>query len=259
MSVPMLVALLLVPQATPVYAQAQPQAATQPELSRDEMRQFLLQAKIIRSRDIGKGVTHPYRLTLTDGTLTHDAAFQAVDEHSTLANLSGSGGGPRVEMNFVDAYRYNLAAEALATLVGLEYMMPVHVERDWNRKKGSLSWWVDTMMEEGERLKKNIQPPNAIEWNNQMYRMRTFASLTRDTDRNLGNVLITHDWKVMMIDFTRAFRLQPIISNEKDLAKCDREVFAKLQQLTKESIKTAVGDYLTNSEIDAVLKRRDLL
>ena len=255
----LVVGLLLVPQRVPVHGQAQPQAVAQPELTRAQMREFLLKAKIIKSKDIGKGVTHPYRLTLTDGTITHDAAFQSVDEHSNLANLSGSGGGPRVELNFVDAYRYNLAAESLATMLGLEYMMPVHVERDWNRKKGSLSWWVETLMDEGERLKKNIQPPNSTEWNNQMYRMRVFASLTRDTDRNLGNVLITPQWKVMMIDFTRAFRLQPTLASEKDLAKCDRTVLAKLGDLTKESIKSAVGDYLTGSEIDSVLKRRDLL
>jgi hypothetical protein len=162
-------------------------------------------------------------------------------------------------MNFVDAYRYNLAAEALATMLGLEHMMPVHVERDWNGKRGSLSWWVTTMMDEGERLKKNVQPPNGIEWNNQMYRMRVFASLTRDTDRNLGNVLITPQWKLMMIDFTRAFRLQPALASEKDLARCDRSLLAKLGELSKESIKTAVADYLTSTEIDAVLKRRDLI
>jgi hypothetical protein len=253
------VALLLLSPLRPAFAQAQPNAAAQPELTREEMREFLLKAKITKSKDIGKGVTHPYRLTLSNGTFTHDAAFQSVDEHSSVANLSGSGGGPRVEMNFVDAYRYNLAAEGLATLVGLEYMMPVHVEREWNRKRGSLSWWVDTMMDEGERLKKNIQPPNSTEWNNQMYRMRVFASLTRDTDRNLGNVLITPQWKVMMIDFTRAFRLQPTIASDKDLAKCDRAVLAKIEGLTKESIKAAVNDYLTGSEIDAVLKRRDLI
>jgi hypothetical protein len=253
-------ALLPLPQrAVSAQAQAQTQPAAQPELTRDQMREFLLKARVTKSRDIGKGVTHPYRLTLTDGTLTHDAAFQSVDERSTLANLSGSGGGPRVEMNFVDAYRYNLAAEALATLLGLEYMMPVHVERDWNGKRGSLSWWVETMMDEGERLKKNIQPPNSNDWNNQMYRMRVFASLTRDTDRNLGNVLITPQWKVMMIDFTRAFRLQPTLASEKDLAKCDRSVLAKLGELNKDAIKKAVGDYLTGPEIEAVLKRRDLI
>ncbi len=92
---PLVVALLLVPQPPLVYAQAQPQAAVQPELTRDQMRQFLLKAKIIRSRAIGKGVTGALRLTLTDGTVTHDAGFNFVDEHKTVANLSGTGGGPR--------------------------------------------------------------------------------------------------------------------------------------------------------------------
>ena len=223
------------------------------------MRQFLLKAKVIRSKAIGKGVTRPTRLTLTNGTITHDAAFQSIDEKQTVANLAGRGKGSPVEFNFVDAYRYNLAAEKLAGLVGLDHMMPVHVERSWNQRTGSLSWWVDTMMDEGERVKRRVEPPDGADWNNQMYRMRVFAALTRDTDRNLGNVLITADWKVMMIDFTRAFRLQPELPNIKDLARCDRALLAKLESLTKDGVKQSVGNDLTGAEVDAVLKCRDLL
>jgi hypothetical protein len=223
------------------------------------MRDFLLTAKITRSRDIGKGVTSPKRLTLTDGTLTHDAAFQAVDERKAVANLAGGGRNAQVEMNFVDAWRYNLAAYALAELLGLDHMMPVHVERRWRGKVGSLSWWADTLMEEGERLKRKMQPPNPTDWNDQMYRMRVFAALTRDTDRNLGNVLITPEWKVMMIDFTRAFRLQTELIYAKDLGKIDRALLPRLEALTKDGIKQAVGNYLTTLEIEAVIKRREIL
>jgi len=233
------------------------QTAT-PDLSTDQIREFLSKAKIIKSRDIGKGVTSPKRLTLTDGTLTHDAAFQSIDDKSTMANLTG-GRGASVELNFVDAYRYNLAAYALAGLVGLDHMMPVHVERRYDGRPGSLSWWVDTMMDEGERLKKKINVPDPTDWNQQMYRMRVFAALTRDTDRNLGNVLITHQWKIMMIDFTRAFRLQPELANPKDLNKCDRALLARIEGLTKDSVRQSVKDNLTSMEIDAMMKRRDNL
>lgn len=229
-----------------------------PDLSTEQIREFLSKAKVIKSKDIGKGVTHPRRLTLTDGTLTHDAAFQSIDDRSTIANMSGSR-GPAVELNFVDAYRYNLAAYELAGLVGLGHMMPVHVERRYDGKSGSLSWWVDTMMDEGERLKKKVQVPDPNDWNKQMHRMRVFAALTRDTDRNLGNVLITKQWKIMMIDFTRAFRLQPELASPKDLVKCDRALLAKIEGLSKDSIKQTVKDYLTSPEIDAMLKRRDAL
>ncbi len=241
-------------------ALAQPAApAVSPALTAAEIRDFLLNAKIIRSRDISKGVTAPKRLTLTNGTLTHDAAFQAVDERQTVANLTGGGRTAQTELNFVDAYRYNLAAYTLSQLLGLDHMMPVHVERRWNGKIGSLSWWVDTMMDEGERLKKKIEPPNPAEWNHQMYRMRVFAALTRDTDRNTGNVLITPEWRVMMIDFTRAFRLQTELLYSQDLSKIDRALLPRLEALTKDAVKQAVDDQLTGPEVDAMMRRRDAI
>ena len=253
-----MVILLLIALLVPVNAAAQAVAVAPPSLTRDEMREFMLKAKVVRSRDTSKGITSPKRLTLTDGVVTHDAAFQSVDEYSTVASLTGKR-GTTVEMNFVDHYRYNLAAFALSGLLGLDHMMPVHVRRRWGGKDGSLCWWIDAQMDEGERLKKKVQPPNASDWNQQMYRMRVFAALTRDTDRNLGNVLITPEWKVVMIDFTRAFRLQTELLYAQDLPKIDRALLPRIEELTRESIKTAVGDYLTSRETDAVLKRRDVI
>jgi len=229
-----------------------------PALTRDQMRVFLSTAKVVKSRDIGKGVTHPLRLTLTDGPLTHDAAFQSVDERSMFAKLQGAK-GPGAEINFVDTYRYNLAAETVATLVGLDGMMPVHVERRWNSRVGSLSWWIDSMMDEGERLRQGLNAPDPQGWNDQMYRMRVFSALVRDTDRNLTNVLITPDWQIRMIDFTRAFRLQAVLPNVKDLPRCDRALFGRLKALDRAALVAAAKGQLTPSEIDALFKRRDLL
>ena len=242
----------------PAYAQAVA-AAPAPQLTVEQMKDFLKNAKIIRSRQTAKGVTAPKRVTLSNGSLTHDAAFQSVDERQTVANLSGGGRSATTEMNFVDSYRYNLAAYALAVELGLDHMMPVHVERRWAGAIGAMSWWVDTLMDESDRLKKKIQPPNPTDWNHQMYRMRVFTALVRDTDRNLTNVLITPEWKVVMIDFSRGFRLQAQLMHEKDLAKMDRALMPRLEALTKEGVKRAVGDWLTGAEIDAMMKRRDLL
>ena len=52
---------------------------------------FLKNAKVIRTRNTDKGVTAPKRLTLSDGTITHDAVFQAIDERQMVANLGGGG------------------------------------------------------------------------------------------------------------------------------------------------------------------------
>ena len=236
-----------------------PAAAEAPELSVAQIKDFLKNAKVVRTRSTDKGVTAPKRLTLSDGVTTHDAVFQAIDQRKSVMELGGAGRQSKTELNFVDSYKYNIGAYELARLLGLDHMMPVYIERRLNGQIGSLSWFVPTLMDESDRLKKKIQPPNANDWNQQMYRMRVFSSLTRDTDRNLTNVLITPQLKVMMIDFSRAFRLQPELLHQKDLTKIDRSLLAKLETLTKDSVKEATADFLTNHEIEVMLQRRDLL
>ncbi len=228
--------------------------AVQPELTREEMATFLKSAKVVRAKEIGKGVTSPWRLTLTDGKVTHDAAFQSVDERKATMEF-GKGGR---EFNFVDSWRYNVAAFRLSELIGIGDMMPVTVERKWQGKTGALAWWVQKLMDEDERYKKKIEAPNAEAWNQQMFRLRVFAQLVDDTDRNLGNVLITPEWKVVMIDFTRAFRLLNTIK-EKEILRCDRKLLDALQALTYEALWDATKPYLTEPEAKAVMGRRDLI
>jgi hypothetical protein len=229
------------------------------ELSVDQIRTFLKNAKVVRSGTTNKGVTAPKKLTLSDGNITHDAVFQAIDDHQNVMQLGGGGRQATTELNFVDSYKYNIAAYEIAGLLGLDDMMPVYIERKWNGQTGSISWFVPTLMDESERIKRKVEPPNPTDWNQQMYRMRVFSSLLRDTDRNLTNVLITHQWKVMMIDFSRAFRLQPELLHQKDLAKIDRQVFEKLQAMTREDVTRAVKDYLIKREVDAMMVRKDML
>jgi len=245
--------------ARPTASKADAKPPLPAAMSREQMRDFLLTADVVSFKEIGKGVTRPKRLTLTKDGFTHDAAFQSVDEQRASKELGGGARASITELNFVDAYRYNLAAYSLAEMIGLDHMMPVHVERKWRGQTGSLSWWVETMMDEGERLQKKIQPPSSRLWNEQMFRMRAFAALIRDTDRNLGNVLITPEWKVIMIDFTRAFRRQTELIYVKDLGRIDKTLLAKIEQLSKDAIKQAVGNKLTNAEIESVIDRRDRL
>jgi len=247
--------LLLSPPLS--YAQTAVPAAT-PELTVEQIKDFLKTAKITKVRNTDKGVTAPRRMTLSDGRITHDAVFQAIDDRQTVAHLTGARGA-QTELNFVDSYKYNIAAYEIATLLGIGYMMPVYVERRWNGQLGSISWFVPTQMDESERLKKKIEPPSPGDWNNQMYRMRVFSSLVRDTDRNLTNVLITPDWKVMMIDFSRAFRLQPELLHIKDLNRIDRNLLAKLETLNRDDIRKVAENFTTKSELDALFQRRDLL
>jgi hypothetical protein len=241
--------------AVEVWIGAQtPATVPAPPLTKEQMRTFLETAKVTKSRSTGKGVTRPFRLTLTDGTTTHDALFQSVEERRAMKQFDRG----RNEVNFVDSYHYNIAAYDLAEMLGLEAMMPMSVARRWNGRNGSLTWWIDdVMMDEGERLKKGVRPPDPDSWNKQFYRMRIFSQLVYDTDRNLTNVLITKDWHVWMIDFTRAFRLWPDLPSPTDLTRGDRQLLERLKQLDLPTLEAKLGQHLTGAEVAAIITRRD--
>lgn len=243
----------------PPLAYSQTAVPAPAELSVDQIKDFLRTARVVRQRGTDKGTTAPKRLTLSNGVFEHDAVFQAIDERKHRVELGGSGRAPITEINFVDSYKFNIAAYELATLLGLAHMMPVYVERRWNGQRGSISWFVPAMMDEGERLKKKISPPRPADWNYQQYRMRVFTALVRDTDRNQTNVLVTPDWKLVMIDFSRAFRLQTALRRDADLHRIDRTLLANLEALTRDRVKQAVTDNLTQGELDALMARRDVI
>jgi hypothetical protein len=227
-------------------------ASDDPTLTKAQIKQFLLTAKVVKSERSKKGITETTRLTLSDGTLTHDASFQPIDEHAAKKELSSG-----VEVNFVDSYKYNIAAYALAELLGIDDMLPVYVERKWHGDIGSLSWWLPVKMDEAERYKRRLTAPDADAWNNQMYKIRVLDQLVYDTDINLTNVLIGEDWKVWRIDFTRAFRLSKDLKNPEDLVRCDRQLLAKLKTLDADELTEKTKHYLTKDEVKAVMARRD--
>jgi 23S rRNA A2030 N6-methylase RlmJ len=61
-----------------------------------------------------------------------------------------------------------------------------------------------------------------------------------------------------MIDFTRAFRLQDTI-RPLELERADRALLAKMAELTADAVTTATKGYLSTGEVNAVMKRRDLI
>jgi len=225
----------------------------EPNLTDEQKKEFLLHAKVIASKQTSKGITQPWKLTLTDGTVTHDASFQPVDEHKTKMEFADG----HTEFNFVDSYHYNIAGYELARMLGLDDMVPVYVEREWNGMTGSLSWWIPWKWDEVMRHKEGLHPPDPDAWNKQMYKIRVFDELIYDTDPNLTNVLITEDWRIWRIDFTRAFRQYNSLLDPKDLVMCDRQLLQKLKELSFDEVYARTQPHLKKTEVKAVLARRD--
>lgn len=251
------VALVALSVATPVARPwsgqdqvAQPATAT--PLSDDQIEAFLRDAKVVKTKSVGKGVTGTLRATMTDGTLTHDAQIQQVEEKKTQFEAAGA-----AEFNFEDSWRFNVAAYRVDRLIGLQ-MVPVTVSRKWKSAPAAFTWWIDdVMMDEGKRLKDKTQPPDSGLWNEQMQMVRVFDQLIYNVDRNMGNLLIGKTWRVWAIDHTRAFRTQNTLKTPANVTRCDRQVVERLKQLNKDGLKKSIGEFVTEYQINGLLARRD--
>ena len=231
-----------------------PAGADEPNFTEEQKIDFLQHAKVVASKPEKKGKSDALHLTLSDGKVTYDASFQPIDERKM------QGPGPRggMELNFRDYWGYNIAGYRVAKLLGLDDMVPVYTERSWNGTKGAISWRVaDVQFDEADRYNQKIQPPDPDTWAKQMYKLRVMTQLFYDMDANLTNVLITKDWKIWRIDFSRGFRLQHDLKDPKDLVQCDRQVLSKLRQLSYDQVFDATKPYLSKDEVKALMARRD--
>ena len=223
-------------------------------LSRKEKEEFLTTASLVKSKQMSTGITGTYRVTLTDGRLTHDASVQPIDVSKTTYQTAQG-----TEFNFRDTYVHNMAAYKLDQLLGVN-MIPVTVVRKFKGDNASYTWWIDDiLMMELDRFKKKTEPPDLEAWNRQMYIVRVFDQLIYNMDRNLGNLLIDKNWQLWMIDHTRAFRTFRDLKNPANLVRCDRRLLAKLKELDDTTISNELAAYLKPEEVKGLLARRKII
>lgn len=219
-----------------------------------EQVQFLESARVARVRAASKGVTGTQRATLSTGATTHDASIQTVDVSKASFQTTR-----RVELGFRDYWGFNIAAYRLAVMVGLD-MVPPSVARRYRSRDAAFTWWVDdVILDEEERVRQKRQPPSPARWTAQMHVLRVFDELIANVDRNQGNMLIDARWKIWLIDHTRAFRTTATLQEPARIVRCERSLLDGMRALSLPTLLEQLGEYLTRPQIEAMLKRRDLL
>ena len=228
----------------------------EPELSHAEIERFLLDGKIVEEKEIGEGVTRPSKVVLERDGRRRKAAFKTVDVHRTgLTHFEGG----LAESNFTDSYRYDRAAYLLDRHLGLD-MVPVTVLRRVGSREGALVDWVEDAIDEEERRERNLEPPDAEALQRQREAMYVFDALIYNTDRNQGNQLFTlEDWRLHLIDHTRAFRQQSEIPKRLEGHRMHptRTLYERLLELDAAGLSDLFGDLLTKPRVKALLARRD--
>ena len=252
--VSLLVVLLLAASPWTVSAQVAATTTTSSPIiyTPAEMEKFLLDGKVVKKVRTLKGVTDARQVTLSNGLISHDAQIQTVDIAKPFFDV-----GPKhTEVNFRDCYCYNVAAYHLAVLLGLDNV-PMSVKRVVEGKPAAVTWWLEDVMDEGDRKKAKVEysnPVRAAEYYSVMY---VFDELIQNRDRNAGNIMWSPDSKMWLIDHTRAFRLGKDLLNPVNLTRVERSLFEKLRTLDRQAFVAAVKNVLTKDEIEALFIRRD--
>jgi hypothetical protein len=218
------------------------------------IEQFLTQAKITSLKRIPEGVTLPQKASLELNGVKQFAVWKTIDEGPMPVKTMSRG----PELQFQDSWRTEVAAYELDKLIGLG-MVPATIQRSRDGEAGSLQFWVDSAFDDGQRLKKNLEPPDPIEWARQRAKVHLWDNLIYNTDRNAGNLLITSDWKIRLIDHSRTFRPFEALQDPASLIIFSRSLLAKLQDLNEPMLKQHLGKYLSPFQIQSIIKRRDAI
>lgn len=254
-------ALLLLAAFGPALPFAYGQFTSEEIARRGSDEEFLAKAQVIRSVEIGEGVTKPYKLYLKLGDREDNAVWK---------NPSG------MQFGYLDSWKYEIAAYRMDKLIGLN-MVPPAAERGFKGKQGCVILWIKNRFSLLKMVETGVSiPPEALEKTNRMkWLARAWDSLIANEDRTQQNVLYTDDWRTILIDHSRSFRSTPGFTSRlmygRDGIKTSatgsswlfrslpRRFVEALKTLTEPMISQEVGDCLSKREIKAILIRRDLL
>jgi hypothetical protein len=212
--------------------------------------EFLRTAEVVEAQDIPVGITKPLRLLLEKDGVRARAAFRYLDEERTGVSVEG-----RHYQRFHDSCRFECAAYQLAHFLGLDCVPPT-VERKVEGRSGTVQIWVEGNLDETQ---KGFHPPSAYAWVKQGWDRDLFDNLILNVDRNSGNIVVDPDYKMWLIDHTRAFQPVPELLDPEGLTRFNRSVWMRLKDMDDEALKEAVGRYLDGQELMCLARRRDLL
>lgn len=219
----------------------------------EDLETFLKEARVVSRRELGTGITRPEEARLERDGRQGRAVFKTVDIRKQGATTLDDG---TVEVDFRDTWETEVAAYRLDRMLGLG-LVPATVERRLGADVGSLQWWVESEWSEGERMAQNIQAPDPEAWNRLMFKVRLFDQLILNTDRHPGNILVTKDFQVRLIDHSRSFRPRTDLPAPDQLTRFSRSLLDAIATLDRNGLRDQIGRYVSNGEIDRLLERRD--
>jgi hypothetical protein len=224
-----------------------------PMQARAELEEFLQTARVIKSDKTKHGKFGVRKLWMEKDGVTAHAACRMMAFEDRKRQLKD-----RDVWFFRDHYIHEPAAYALSELLGLG-MVPPAVKRSVNGKPASVQIWVEDSMLEIQREERGVPPPDSRSYLLQLYQMRVFDNLINNLDRNQGNIVFDSDWRVWLIDHSRAFVRDRKLPSPQVVRRVERGFWERLRSVSDEELDAAIEPYLGGPERAALIERRRLL
>ncbi|MCH7825868.1 MAG: hypothetical protein IH849_13795 [Acidobacteria bacterium] len=218
-------------------------------LTDDEIVEFLQTAEVVERERIRVGINGIDRLVLEKDGIRLRAGFREVDTRKARARVGGAS-----YFEFRDSYLFEPAAYRLSLALGIPNVPPA-VLRRIRGVAGSLQIWVEDIFEDPNQA----HPDNSMAWVHQLWNMTFFDSLIYNVDRNPGNILVDHRYRLWMIDHTRAFQQQSNPFELERVGHVGRDVWERFQALERSDYDEIFGGLLKASQIGSFMNRRDKL
>lgn len=225
----------------------QSQTVDKENLKQKEMENYLRTAKIISiDKDESAGRTAPWRINLDDGKVRRRGHFKHLNR-------------PRPSF-LADSYKYEIAAYELDKLLDLNIVPPV-VKRKIEGTEGSLQLYLEDCINENERKRRNIEPPDSESFKNTLEVINVYENLVYDEDcfDSADTLIHISDWKVCRVDFSMAFSPTPELIPGCRITQCSKKFYQNLLKLDSEAVKAKLKSYLNEEEIEALLKRKNII
>ena len=208
----------------------------------EEIETFLQSADVVEIEEIPVGVTNPAKATLAPGGLAEAFVWKEIK--------------PGIHRGYWESYKNEIAAYELDKLLKIG-MTPPTVERRVKNELGAASLWVEPA-ETFKSMGGPPKPPNLHigRWNWQLICAKMFHNLIYNKDPNLGNWMVDPAWNLIIIDNSRAFTTHTGTWVHK-FTRVDRDLWDRMVALDEPTLQAAVGEWLEDGEIRAILERRD--
>jgi hypothetical protein len=228
--------------AHPVVAQQSAATCSRVWLGHEaDFEQAMRTGTVARMESVPVGVTKPQRARL--------------DPSTPVASFTWKPLKPGYQKGFIESYRAEIAAYQLDRMLELQMVPPV-VERTIDGQKGAALYWIENTT--GWNVKNPPKGPEPA-WSRQLTRMKMFDLLVANIDRNQGNLIYDADWHLFLIDHSRAFTGKKNLKGIAPLAYVDRGLWTRMQALTFESLKTGLGQWVSDDDLRALLTRREAM